>query len=143
MINAQKSTAIVLLGRSMENLNELITAWYEAEKNAKAWAEQERDLRQRIVATAFPSPTVGTNKTRIDHGMALIGTVRINYKIDQEELSRCPPELVEKIIKLKPSLIESAWKSMTDNERKVFADAITETPGLPALELKPASKVRW
>lgn len=124
-------------------LNDLITRWFEAKKQLEAWTHRERELRQELVQLAFDGATVGeTHNLRVDHGMALVAKLPINYTVDGDELGKCPPELINQFIRWKPTLIEPAWRKATDNERKTFADVVTEKPGMPQLELKKASSIR-
>lgn len=130
------------------DLDSVLTQWDEAKRNADLWTVKERTLRQQIFNHMFTDPKVGTNKVRISHGMALIGDYKINYRIDRPLLESMgsDPELqpiLAQFISYKPEVRDGAWRSLSDNERKRVAAAITEVPGLPGLEIKPQNKVRW
>lgn len=129
------------------NFNNCLDAWHTAVKNAEYWKNQELTLRNEIFGTAFPNPTPGTNKIRIAHDMALIGDHRINYRIDQPGLdagrSLIPAQIFDAVIGYTPRVRDAAYRKLSDDDRKLFSDFITEKPGTPGIEIKPASKVRW
>lgn len=125
-----------------------LTAWDEAKRNMDAWTIKERALRQQIFAVAFPEPKVGTNKLKISHGMALIGDYRINYRIDKpllEAMANDPKivPVIAEVIAYRPEVKDGAWRKLPTTDKMLIAEAITETPGLPGIELKPQNKVRW
>ena len=120
----------------------LISQWDQAKKQSDYWTTQEATLRQQLFRHLVPQPTVGRNTVKLTHGMAAICEYRVNYKLHVDILPTLPTELVTKFVEFKPTLNKSSWLNLTDNERKTCADAVTETPGMPALELKQASKVR-
>jgi hypothetical protein len=132
----------------MDELDALLTKWDEAKKAADYWTTLEKALRQQIFTSQFPVPVIGTNKAKINHGMALIGTYKINYKIDKPVMDSMLKEpelqaLVHQVVNFEPKIREGELKKLTDNERGQIAAMLTETPGMPTIELKPASKVRW
>lgn len=131
----------------MKNLEAKLTAWHEAKTAADHWTARERTLRAEIFQAAFPKPVYGTNKIKLPHDMALVGDFRINYKIDRAGLEAASPlipaETLDAVINYRPEVRDGAWRKLTGEERKLFAPFITETPGTPGLEIKPANKVRW
>lgn len=130
-----------------KNINDLLTEWADAKRNADAWTVREKALRNEIFTLAFPTPIPGTNKVRIDFGMALIGDYRINYQIDKAamEASRgfIPGEVFDSVINFRPEVRDGAWRKLSDENKKLFGPFITEKPGTPGLEVKPQNKVRW
>ena len=126
----------------------LISEWDDAVAKADYWKEKELELRLKIFGTAFPTPKVGANKIRINYGMALVGTHRINYKVDKPAILTMYNQdnvrpIVDKVINFRPEVKEGEYKKLTPDDLKLIAEAITETPGTPALEVKSASKLRW
>lgn len=123
--------------------------WHEATNQLAHWKEQENALRLEIFNWAFPTPVKGKgNKTKITHGMALIGDYRLNYKIDRSELDMALKDeaiepIIREIVTFDPKVSGSKFEGLSDNEKKTVAPLITVTPGTPGLELKPANKVRW
>lgn len=130
-----------------EEFNTKLDAWHNARQQAEYWKNQEAMLRVAIFGEAFPKPEIGTNKVRIAHDMALIGDHRINYRIDQPGLEATRPEipaaLFDSVISYSPKVKDGAYRKLSPADLAIFAHFITETPGTPGLEIKPASKVRW
>lgn len=131
-------------------ISEQLDKWFEAKKNAEYWVEQERTLRKDVFGYAFAFPKPGKkNKLKIEHGMALIGDYKLNYKIDQPALTdarsagEIPNATINQVISWTPKIRDAQFEAL-DNEMKVkFAAFVTIEPGLPGLEVKEASKVRW
>lgn len=128
-------------------LETLLTMWDTANTNATLWKEAENSLRKAIFNNAWPSPTRGRNLLRIGHGMALVGDYKINYRIDQPGLENArdfiPLELFQQIIEYKPSVKAGPYRELAPEQQRLFHEFITETPGLPGLEIKPQAKIRW
>lgn len=130
------------------DLDDLITEWHKIKSELDHLVLKERELRTELFKRAFPKPTRGTNKIKISHGMALIGDYRLNYTVDRAILDDHlqNPEIapiIHEVINFQPMVREGAFYKLGDNSRKLIADMITEKPGLPGLEIKAASKVRW
>jgi hypothetical protein len=140
-----------------KTINELLDAWYPVAKQLSDLTLKEKELRKEIFARAFPSPELGTNKVKIDHGMALIGDYRMNYKIDRPMMEQTismlrqttgveaqqQVALIENLITYRPEVRPGEFKKLTPEGFKVVGSFITQTPGTPGLEVKPQSKVRW
>lgn len=131
----------------MTALDALLTLWHNATFNSEHWTLIEKDLRKAIFDNAWPTPERGRNLLRINHGMALVGEYKINYKIDHPGLLNAkdfiPEQLFAQVIEYKPYVRGGAYRSLVPDEQRLFAEFITETPGMPGLEIKPANKVRW
>lgn len=130
-----------------KSIAELLSEWYEAKQQADAWKVKELELRNAIFKAAFPNPTFGTNKIKIEHGMALIGDYRMNYRIDrpamEESRGFIPVDMFDSVISYRPEVKAGGWNKLDDENKKLFGTFITETPGTPGLEIKPQNKVRW
>lgn len=131
----------------MNDLTPLLDQWFEAKQNSEQWALKEVTLRKQIFAEAFPSPDVGSNKIKLPHGMALVGTYRLNYRIDQaaleESKSLIPAETFESVVGYRPEIRDGRFRALSEEEQLLFAPFVTITPGLPGIEIKSAKKVRW
>jgi hypothetical protein len=118
-----------------------LTEWHEAEKALAAASATEFKLRRELFALAFPNPKRGTNKIPLPYGMELVGEHRINLKIDREAMDEhreaIPDELFERVIRFKPDVSTGEYFKLSDNELGVVAQFITETPGTPALKIRP------
>lgn len=128
-------------------IDALLTLWNTASVNAEVWKGYENTLRLLIFDTAWPKPERGRNLARLPHGMALVGNYKINYRIDPAGLSAArefiPLELFQSVIEYKPSVKPTPYRELTPDQHRLFADFITEKPGMPDLEVKPANKIRW
>lgn len=134
----------------LQYISDELTKWHEAKKNAEYWVEQERILRKNIFGYAFPFPKPAKqNKIRIEHGMALIGDFKMNYKVDQPALTdargsgEIPNEVINRVISWSPKVREAQFIALDSKVKAQFAAFITVETGLPGLEVKEASKVRW
>jgi len=132
----------------LTRVQSLLNEWHTAAAELSTLKIREEQLRRAIFAEAFEQPVPGPgNKVKIGHGMALVAKLPINYRIDQPALEAMRNEntipLIEAVIAYKPSVREGAFKDLSKDERLLFADVITESPGLPSLEIKSASKVKW
>ena len=112
------------------------------------WTAKEVALRLQIFGGLFPTPVPGAgNKVRIPYDMALIGTYRLNYRVDEAAMSQSrsliDPATFESVISFRPNVRDAAFRDLPDDERNLFTPFITVSPGTPGIEIKPASKVRW
>jgi hypothetical protein len=130
----------------LDALDILLTKWYALAAEVKAATEAEMTLRKLIFDNAFPTPKKGRNLKRISHGMALVGTYKVNFSIDRPGLETArefiPLELFQTVIEYSPRVKESAFNDLGDNERPLFSDFITMKPGAPSIELKPQKSIR-
>ena len=118
-----------------------ISAWMETAKKT------EKELREKIAAALFPSPVEGVNRVQavldgqtveiaLDH--------KINRKLDEPGLDAVMLQLPENspyrqagvLIAYKPSLVLKGFRTMPDEQRRIFSQCLTETPGLPSLEVE-------
>lgn len=133
---------------AIAKLEPTITKWFKVKQQLDKLMVEEKNLRLEIFNVAFPAPERGTNKIKISHGMALVGDYRLNYKVDRALLDNMlsDPEaepLIREVIDFRPGVRAGEWEKMSDNEKKILAPMITETPGTPGLDVKPQNKVRW
>lgn len=131
-------------------ISKQLDEWYEAKKNAEYWVNKEKDLRKGIFGYAFPFPKPAKkNKIKIEHGMALIGDFKQNYKVDQPALAdaraagEIPMATINQVVSWYPKVREAQFEALDDKNKLLFSAFVTIEPGLPGLEVKEASKVRW
>lgn len=130
------------------DLDKALTDWHEAVQKKNHWETREKELRVAIFNAMFPDPKKGMNKLKIDHGMALIGDHRLNYKIDKASLDAALQDkelepIIREIVTFDPKVSGSKFENLGDNSKKMVGPLITVTPGTPGLEIKPQNKVRW
>lgn len=122
----------------------LLNDWFAAAKESKEAAAKESAARLLLVNTAFPKLKEGAgNVLPIGFGKNLKVTGKINRKLDEALLAlakNIPAEIIEAVIKMKPSLIVGAFKSLSDDDKKLFGDIVTETPGAPSVEIVDQKK---
>lgn len=118
-----------------------ISAWNNVAKKLAPLIAEEKELRKALFSKYFTAPREGTNAITLGFGKELKAKYPINRKINEEALDAASvnklitPELLHEVIKYKPSLSVGAYKDLTDDQKKLFADIITEEPGTPALEI--------
>lgn len=124
-------------------LNELLTEWAHSEQQAKIWSDREKALREQIFHMCFPTPLPGTkdNKLKLPLGHTLVGDYRLNYSVDRAALETLRGDaaalpIIEQIVTYRPEVSGSKFRSLTDNEKAVAAQFVTEKPGTPGLEIK-------
>lgn len=133
---------------SVFDLDAKLTQWTNAKAQADAWAQIEKDLRTEIFAHEFPTPERGTNKKKINHGMALVAKYGFNYRIDRPMLETLMQDsnvapLINDVISFSPKVKDAAWEALSADDKKLLAPMLTETPAMPSIEIKPQNKVRW
>ncbi len=122
----------------MKNLAE----WQVLTRLASELKGREMDLRKDLFDGAFPSPKEGSNKHTLPDGRIVKGTLKISRKIDQASVVSVQRLLREELGAKTDDLFQTAFKlnkkvldSLTDAQKKIAADAYTEKPGAPALEI--------
>lgn len=134
----------------LDEIERLLNEWYPMKAKLDELKVAEAAIRKQIFDLAFPAPEYGTNKARISHGMALVATHKANYKIDRPALETTLQSagdneraVIDSVISYKPEVRDGAFRALTADDINVVAGFITQTPGLPSLEVKPQNKVRW
>jgi hypothetical protein len=137
--------------------NEDLIKWSNLATELALVKAQEMALRKRIFKFCFTAPKEGTNKLidaiakalGIADGWVLKGNYKLNRKIDDAVLKALENDFKEKgirvseVIKWKPELSVSEYRTLTEEQRKFFDQCLIITPGSPELEIvlpKRASK---
>lgn len=136
--------------KTISTIGELLNEWYPLRDELDALKTKESALRRQIFELAFKDPKFGTNKARISHGMALIATHKANYRVDRPALETVLQNagdneraLIDSVISYKPEVRDGAFRALAVEDANIIANFVTQTPGLPTLEVKPQNKVRW
>ena len=129
---------------TMGRLEALLSEWHEAQKSLTQVKLREQELRQQIFQLAFPNPERGSNYATLPYNMVLIGRPRHSYSVDADKLSELhlPDEMLQKVIRYRPEVREAAYVQLPMEAKAILSEAVTEKPGLPSIEIKPADKVR-
>ncbi len=120
-----------------------ITAWLETAK------DREMVIRKKIAAAFFPKPTEGVNRCLTELGglpFEIALDFKITRKLDEAVLDATMGQLPEDspyrqpgvLIAYKPSLVLKSFRTLPDDQRRIFSAALTETPGAPSLEISEA-----
>ncbi len=118
-----------------------ISTWVDTAK------KKEMELRQQICAAFFPKPVEGINRviTMLDGNEIEIAVDHcINRKLDEAVLDSVMLSLPEDspyrqpgvLVAFKPSLVLKGFRTLPDDQRRIFSAALTETPGSPSLEIE-------
>lgn len=126
-----------------------IVAWTEAKKaldNAKA---EELKHRLLIVQTApfNPDKEEGGQTIKLGEGWKLALDKPMDYKMEPKDipgvvaamksLAAANPLAAEGLIRWEPVMSVSAYKKLSEEEKKILAPVVTIKPGTPTIELKP------
>lgn len=130
---------------TLAQVQTLVTDWNAKKKAADTAALAEREARALLVGSVFPELVEGAgNKADIGHNMILQVTGTITRKVDMAMLeplkTTIPAEIMDLVIRMKPEVSASNWKAQPLSVKKLFGDAITETPGTPQVKLVPKKK---
>lgn len=144
------------MGMNLEKMNneELLYQWRRVKADASNYAKLERELRNSVIARAFPDAKRGTSTFDFGGGAKLVATFPESYKLDQQLINGVLDTIdnlgeraklrVEGLVKFKAELAVGAYKALgtsldeTDKVIKKTIDKIlTVTPGQPQLEFKP------
>ena len=110
---------------------------------AKELIEQEQTLRKAVMAEFFPAPKEGVNSLDMGQGWTLKGTYKIDRKIDEAALPAVKEQLRElgvnadTLVKYKPEVATTIYKTLPEQARLIFDSALTIKPGSPVVELIP------
>ncbi len=122
----------------MQNLAE----WQVLTRLASELKGREMDLRKDLFDGAFPEPKEGTNKHTLPDGRIVKGTLKISRSVDQASVVSVQRLLREELGAKTDDLFPTAFKldkkvldTLTVAQKKIAADAYTEKPGAPALEI--------
>jgi len=121
--------------------------WYDTSEKAAVLREQEMELRKALVTEYMPDAKEGTNTLGLGFGKVLKVTVPVTRAVDDAQLDALKKvaaaegrvsvlALCDVIFNYRPSLAVGEWKDLTDDERKLFADVVTEKPGAPGVKIE-------
>lgn len=118
-----------------------IDEWHITAARMKKDKDREMVLRKKIFNGCFPAPEEGTNTTEIFAGWNLKATHKIDRKPKEELLKTFAEELkaaelpLSDLIKMKPELSVTAYKKLSDEQRKIFDKVLEIKPGAPSIEI--------
>ena len=123
-----------------------IQEWKQIVTWLKTAKEREMAIRKKIAAAFFPKPTEGVNRaiTEIDGlPFEIVLDYGIRRKLDEAVLDSVMLALPEDspyrqpgvLIAYKPSLVLKNFRTLPDDQRRIFSAALTETPESPSVEI--------
>lgn len=121
---------------------ELIGEWHDAQKQLTFWKDKEAELRGEVVKRRFNDVSAGTRHSPLNNGWKLTAVFKDNYNLDRvkggeayDKIEAIDPTLADFLVKYKPELSISTYKTAPDWAKALIGDALTITPGTPSLEL--------
>lgn len=121
-----------------------VAEWFQKKKEAVAAAACEMLLRKRIFKHYFKAPKEGSsNWETLPDGYRLNADHKINRTIDEPVMRNMWEDLVQQginmnaLIRMKPELVTSAYRELTEEQRMKFDQVLNIKEGSPALEIKP------
>lgn len=118
-----------------------LAEWYKMQEELKKLRSKEMLLRQKIFKFFFPDPKEGTNSHNMADGYVLKGKYGLNRDIDPgafqvlrdtfEGAGIRPDSLVQ----YKPFLVKREYNTLTEEQRRLFDQALIVKPGSPSLEI--------
>lgn len=118
-----------------------INEWFALTEELAEKKEREMVLRKKIFGFFIQQPEEGVNSVPMSDGWVMKGTYKIDRKVKEELLAANAEELknaklpMKELIKLKPSLSVTAYKKLTDDQKKIFDKVLEIKPGAPTLEI--------
>lgn len=115
--------------------------WYVVQEQLTKLKNEENLLRQKIFKGMFPAPKEGTNSVDLADGYVLKGKRVINRTVDEAAFKASIEELAKNgiatdaIVKFKPELVTSEYRTLTDEQRNLFDCVLIIKDGMPGLEI--------
>lgn len=130
---------------SLEQVQALVSDWHAKKAISDKAVLAEKEARALLVNSIFPDPVEGAgNKADIGHGMILQVTHTITRKLDialyDAMKPNIPADIIDSVIRMKPELSVSAWKTLPHSAKMLLAEAVTEKPGSPQVKIVPKTK---
>lgn len=127
----------------------LLTAWQTIKTRMAQDKDEEKKLRAQIVEMEFKGAKTGTNRVPLGNGWMLKAVINLTYKITKNEaveppdyshipgiLAQLPPAVAQGLIKWTPELSESAYKQLTEEERKIVNQMLVITNGSSTIDIE-------
>ncbi|QBQ71149.1 hypothetical protein S0112_012 [Shewanella phage S0112] len=142
MSDVMKELEALLSKELPKDKNLRLVMWNDILHMKKKLEALENELREDAVRDFFPDGIEkGTNKADIGNGWQLVakGTEYVSFDMAvlPNALKKLPEGVEQHVIKYKPELISSGYKTMDSKHKKILDAAIIRKPGKPQLELRP------
>lgn len=136
--------APVAVAALTQELQASIDEWTALTKWLEKGKKRELELRNTL-AELFVEPKEGVNHLHVGGLLDFVLDYKVNRKLDEQVLDTVMSELPEDspyrqlgvLITYKPQLVLGGYRSLPADQKLIFCQALTETPGTPSLEIKP------
>ena len=119
--------------------------WNEVQKELKKVKSLEMKLRLELFPLFFPEPKEGTDRVDIGKGWKLKGTYKINIGVDKAAvdavMDKLPEGFEDVLLRYIPEVNIKAYKALSPEHRKVFAQCLIMKPGTPSMEVVPPKEL--
>lgn len=129
---------------TVEQLNTMLTAWYNDQQQLAALKTREVLQRKTIAGIYFPEPIEGAQRADIGAGYDIKLTQSWTRSVDIAAFDALSAKLKkakideDSVIEWKPSLIKAGYDELTPEQREVFDECLTIKPSdTPKLEIVP------
>lgn len=116
-----------------------IKLYIKAKEKLTLYKNLERQLRLEVLEELFPS-AVNTKATTTSGNLIITGAFGLNHSLtsdfDYDSLS----ELEQSVISFKPSIIISAYKRLSEEQRTNLDRFVTVKPSLPTITIKESEE---
>jgi len=119
--------------------------WIDAKEAERQAVELRRELEDKMTEYFALAPDLDGTETfdRGDYVVKVVG--RLNHKVDGEAVQEIAQangltDYISMLFRFKPELNISNWKKSSVEITKIFAPAITTTPGRPSYSIEKKSE---
>ncbi|MCK9234951.1 MAG: hypothetical protein M0P09_01390 [Acholeplasmataceae bacterium] len=132
--------------------------WMELTAKMAADKAREIELRNRLISKVYKNGVVpvGTNNVLLPEGWVLKVNGKVNYRVEEDAVEATKGLIAEKvaageitefsfddIVKYKPDLSLSGWNGLTEEQKHLIRNCVTERPGQASIEItKPKRAIR-
>jgi hypothetical protein len=116
--------------------------WWKLSQELARIRSAEMLLRMKIFNGVFTTPKIGTNKHDLGGGFQLTAVYGLDYKVDVALLTAHAPDLrqkgivLENVIRQKPEVSVTAYKALTEEQRKELDQCLTIKPSSPQMKIE-------
>lgn len=120
--------------------------WYKLKKELADVKAKEMLLRMKIFKSIFPAPKEGTNNHDLADGYVLKAQWGYNREVDLGSFTVLKESFekhnipADSLIQYKASLKKAEYNKLTEEERKLFDQALVIKPGSPTMEIVKPKK---
>ena len=122
-----------------------LVAWNDIKEILSDFKKLETALRKEMLKEYFPKPKEGTSNVALGHEWKVRCKQTVNRKLDESQFenvfAKLPRGSKQKLIKFDPKLVVAEYNKLSDTDRAIFDEALTEKNGAASLELVPPKEL--